>query len=404
MRGLRVRVASMTMVSPMGKVRGVYEHPTASGVWWVQYFDHGRRRRERVGRKSDAVKLYAKRKTEILRGDKLPELQWRRVTFGKLLDDVQPYINTLKSKRSYKYKTKLARAAFGTRPAEDIEPGEIERWIEVRGVSNATCNRWRAFFSLVFNEGMRSCKLRANPARLVRQKRETRGRERFLDQAKEYPRLLAAMQEQYPARVPAFIFSVLTGARLGEQFRLCWKGVDFEHRRVTFLDTKNGEDRHVPMSSAVYDLLRALEPKKPQRRALVFGSLQEFCCATKTRRPRKPRQADHKEEDSPAWFRELCEELDPAVDEYTWHNNRHTFCSWLAIAGTPLKTIQKFAGHKSIATTARYAHLSPDHEAIEIERLGVSTPAPQSPKPPSNVVPIREVPQELPSAKAGFKA
>ena len=44
------------------------------------------------------------------------------------------------------------------------------------------------------------------------------------------------------------------------------------------------------------------------------------------------------------------------------------FCSWLAIAGSPLKTIQELARHKSIAITARYAHLSPDHKQSEIER------------------------------------
>ncbi len=43
-------------------VRGVYEHPAGSGVWWVHYYADGKRHREKVGRKGDAIKLYQTRK------------------------------------------------------------------------------------------------------------------------------------------------------------------------------------------------------------------------------------------------------------------------------------------------------------------------------------------------------
>ena len=38
------------------------------------------------------------------------------------------------------------------------------------------------------------------------------------------------------------------------------------------------------------------------------------------------------------------------------------------MAGVPLKTIQALAGHKTIAITARYAHLAPNtlHAAVEL--------------------------------------
>jgi site-specific recombinase XerD len=38
-----------------------------------------------------------------------------------------------------------------------------------------------------------------------------------------------------------------------------------------------------------------------------------------------------------------------------WHCNRHTFCTNLTEKGVQLKVIQKLAGHKTIAMTARYA-------------------------------------------------
>jgi len=53
--------------------------------------------------------------------------------------------------------------------------------------------------------------------------------------------------------------------------------------------------------------------------------------------------------------------------ELTPHSIRHTFGSWLAIQGTPLRTIQELLGHADVRMTIRYAHLSPAHlrEAVE---------------------------------------
>jgi site-specific recombinase XerD len=41
------------------------------------------------------------------------------------------------------------------------------------------------------------------------------------------------------------------------------------------------------------------------------------------------------------------------------HILRHTFCSHLAMKGAPARAIQDLAGHRDLATTQRYMHLSP---------------------------------------------
>jgi integrase len=61
--------------------------------------------------------------------------------------------------------------------------------------------------------------------------------------------------------------------------------------------------------------------------------------------------------------------LEAKIRDFTWHNNRHTFCSWLAMAGVSTKEIQVLAGHKTITMAARYAHLSPEATASASERL-----------------------------------
>ncbi len=53
----------------------------------------------------------------------------------------------------------------------------------------------------------------------------------------------------------------------------------------------------------------------------------------------------------------------PGVDfseKVTFHSLRHTFCSWLTMAGTPLSVVSQSVGHKSEAMTKRYSHLSPE--------------------------------------------
>ncbi len=57
------------------------------------------------------------------------------------------------------------------------------------------------------------------------------------------------------------------------------------------------------------------------------------------------------------------------------HVYRHTFCSHLAMAGVPVKTIQELARHRSLAVTMRYMHLSPSAKDEGIEMLIASRAA-----------------------------
>jgi integrase len=54
------------------------------------------------------------------------------------------------------------------------------------------------------------------------------------------------------------------------------------------------------------------------------------------------------------------------IFNYTWHDNRHTYASRLRQTGTPLGNIAELLGHKGLAMTRRYAHLSISnlHEAV----------------------------------------
>ena len=61
------------------KATGVWEKEQGSGVWWIRYRAEGKLKREKVGRKSDAIALYQQRKSELRAGVKLPTTIWRAI-------------------------------------------------------------------------------------------------------------------------------------------------------------------------------------------------------------------------------------------------------------------------------------------------------------------------------------
>ncbi len=63
--------------------------------------------------------------------------------------------------------------------------------------------------------------------------------------------------------------------------------------------------------------------------------------------------------------------FDPAVaqanvSDYTWHKNRHTFASRLAMAGVDIRTIAQLMGHATIQMSMRYAHLGSGHNQAAV--------------------------------------
>ena len=74
------------------QMKGVYENPPKSGIWWILYYVEGKRHREKVGRRSDAIVVYQRRKTDARMGIKMPEIRPRRaVLFEEIAADALVY-------------------------------------------------------------------------------------------------------------------------------------------------------------------------------------------------------------------------------------------------------------------------------------------------------------------------
>jgi hypothetical protein len=190
------------------KVKGVWEKEPGSGEWWIRYAYEGRTRKEKAGTRSAAIALYRARKDAIRRDEKFPDTRnSKRVKLSDLIDAILVFTEHLKDHRSYVSRGEILRAALGERPAEEIKPEEIEKWLRKQCKTNSTANRYRALISLCYREGIRNGKVKTNPARLVRQRPENNGRIRYLSYT-EYDRLHQVIVEKFPGHVAEFVVSV----------------------------------------------------------------------------------------------------------------------------------------------------------------------------------------------------
>ncbi|MCD6256016.1 MAG: site-specific integrase, partial [Deltaproteobacteria bacterium] len=57
------------------------------------------------------------------------------------------------------------------------------------------------------------------------------------------------------------------------------------------------------------------------------------------------------------------------IEDFTFHDLRHTFASHLVMNGVDLMTVKELLGHKDIKMTMRYSHLSPDHKRVAVKRI-----------------------------------
>ncbi len=330
--------------------RGLWERDPGSGVWWIRYRDgDGKLHREKIGRKSDALAFLNKRRNERRVGVKMPEnLRTAPIKFSEIADYITDEFTQAHHEDSRNIKQRLSKltATFGERSAESIRPEEIDRWLSQNTKTGSTANRYRSAMSLAYREAIRNGKVQGNPVRLVRQRKEGNGVIRFLRDEEEKT-LRNLIEKYYPEKICELEVSLGTGMRLSEQFgkQLLWDQVDFQRKEITLKKTKNGKGRVIPMNASVLSAFEARKAlvSKIEMKGVVF--------------PTQPR----------IWWDDVRAKA--KLFDYRWHDNRHTFCSRLAMRKVNLVAIKELAGHKTLAITARYAHLDDDAKREAVDSL-----------------------------------
>ena len=236
---------------------------------------------------------------------------------------------------------------FGDRLLSEIKKHDIVRFLNKikKRSSGASANRYLSLLSKVFSTSLDWEFLTGdNPCSRIKKFKETIGRERFLI-PEEVKRMKAAL-DRAPQRVSALLiwFLLTSGCRLGEASRLTWEYVEIE-KKVAYLSknmTKNGYGRPIILNKMAIETLEELKKHKIHGNPYVFpGKNPNAHLIT----PRKT-------------FANVCRMA--GLDDLNLHSLRHSFASFLASGdrNVSLYTISKLLGHRTVAMSARYSHLT----------------------------------------------
>jgi integrase len=180
---------------------------------------------------------------------------------------------------------------------------------------------------------------------------EPPGRVRYLDDEEREALLAACAEGNDPRLLPLVRLALLTGMRQGELLGLRWNDVDLERGLASLPRTKSGHPRSVALSAPAVELLRELAEHR------VLGWPEVFANPRRWGRPTYPHTG----------FKRAVERA--GLEDFRFHDLRHTFASYLLSAGATLPELAAALGHRSLAMVQRYAHLEHPHAARLAERV-----------------------------------
>ena len=137
------------------------------------------------------------------------------------------------------------------------------------------------------------------------------------------------------------LFGAYTGMRQGEILKIRAKDIDLVSNKihvggVPTQDTKAKNWRAIPIHDKIMGIVhnRHSASHAVTRGCLVMNGATKISSYVHLRKVNR---------------------LIPKEDSYVFHTLRHSYATWLAEAGVPIRDIMALCGHKRIETTLRYA-------------------------------------------------
>lgn len=253
---------------------------------------------------------------------------------------------------------KLAGQSSRYYAGDDADGRPIYR-AKKKPLAPATLNRYTASLAAVITWAIKkriAPRGYVHPLRTIERRPENNEKLRFLSDTESEALLQACKAAAWPKLHVLVLMALTTGARKGELLGLKWSDLDLSERVAYVGRTKNGQPRVLPLLPAVAE---ELEGFKAGATSLVFPSR------------RNPKTAFAFE---PMFHAALKTAHIKAV---TFHTLRHSCASRLAKSNATLLEIADVLGHRQLAMTKRYAHLTTGHKAKLIDRVfGGATAAP----------------------------
>jgi len=313
---------------------------------------------------TDARKWAQQTESAIREGRHFKTTEGKRHTLAELIDRYIRNVLPHKPKSAYDQTRQLKwwSAEIGSHALSDVTPSLIAQYRDKLsgGITRhgkprapATVNRYLAALSIVFTTAVKEWGwVDDTPMRKVTKGKESRGRVRFLSDD-ERPRLLKTCKaSSNPYLYPVVVLALSTGMRQGEIMRLTWDDVDLNRGRAILHETKNDERRAVAITGHALGLLKELSKVRRIDSNFLFPANGNN--PRKAMNLRAPWEAALKRAD---------------VEDFRFHDLRHSAASYLAMNGASLAEIAEVLGHKTLQMVKRYAHLSEGHTAKVVESM-----------------------------------
>lgn len=319
-----------------------------SKFWWVVFTaPSGKRVRRSTGtaNKKAAQEFCDRLKAEYWRQDKLGEDPDRAFEEAAVR-----FLHISEGLRDYKTKVRHVRywrTEFSGMPVNSLTTERIMDSLPTHQVlpkqgklklSPATKNRYLSTIRRILSlyEEWRWI----HKAPKLRPYTEPEVRVRWITEDEAY-NLLAATPRHWLKH--AIQMALATGMRSGEILKLEWSEVDLKRKVawVTAEKSKSFSARAIPLNDLA---LRVIHERIGTHPKYIF-----------TRNGSPQKHID------PKMFQRAC--LKAGIEDFTFHDLRHTWASWHVQQGTPLFALKELGGWKTLEMVKKYAHLGNEHLA-----------------------------------------
>jgi integrase len=318
-------------------------------TWTIGYTVGGRRFREAIGTNRQMAEAALKKRTvDAIEGRLFNVRNEGRTPLAEFAQNyIQRCVCSLKSAKTERDRVNFWVREFGHRPIGRITLAELQDWQAQKRQTckPATVNRLAGRLRHMLRKAVEWQLLAESPMKGLKFLKEHNARLRYLS-VDECNRLIGACIAPH---IKAIVTVALhTGMRSGEIRNLQWRDLDFAAGFIIIRDSKNGENRHIPMDSTVVDIFQNWQPTPGSD--FVFTN-----------------RAGHRIGFLQHGFRNALERA--GITDFHFHDLRHTFASQWMMAGGELYALKDILGHKTIAMTQRYAHLSPAYKRAMVDRM-----------------------------------
>jgi integrase len=341
-------------------------HKESDGIFKIRWREGGRNRSLSVHGSHELAKKILRKKLSAR--DENRHLDVKKEVNFRMSALIARYWEQHASKKKSQDREKSIlegiREKLGSRFVREVDGTAVDRWYQdltmMKGLSQGTAARHFNVMHHMMGKAAaiwsKETGIDRNPADAVEVKRPDDQRERYLH-AEEIGKLKATLDEKmyrkagkginqtfFRSRLIVLV-ALTTGMRIAEIFCLKWSDLLYgEELIVVRAKLKGGKVRYVPMPSELVEEFR--------RYPAILGEERIFPPEPGAKRERQ--RVDR----SFATILELA-----GIDQFRFHDLRHTFASWYMMNGGDLYELAKILGHANIKMTERYAKLTRSHIA-----------------------------------------